>query len=310
MLRTKLRRAVRRLPVVVVALWGFLILAHFPYDTDKPAGPQQAPEPAAVTLAASSTPTPDYKPLFAAMHEFIVGQASGFVRANGLQGKRVLEVGSGEGYLQDLVDDYTGLDLAGENRRFYHKPFVEASATAMPFGANEFDASWSFYVFEHVVNPESGLAEMRRVVKDGGLIFLLPAWNCTAWASNGYEVRPFSDYGLGGKLVKASLILRKQPGFEAAYRYPLRSMRLLSSKLSSSPTRLRFRQLEPNYRQYWVSDSDAVNSLDRYETLLWFRSRGDECLNCSGNDFWVVANEPLIIRVRKEQPANVAAVTR
>ena len=61
------------------------------------------------------------------------------------------------------------------------------------------------------------------------------------------------------------------------------------------PTRLRYRRLTPNYEKYWIADSDAVNSIDSYEAMLWFLSRGDECLNCSLFNF----GGPLIIRVHK-----------
>jgi hypothetical protein len=49
-----------------------------------------------------------------------------------------------------------------------------------------------------------------------------------------------------------------------------------------------------------MPDSDAVNQLDRYETALWFLSRGDECLNCQGAlQGWAQENDQLIIRVHK-----------
>ena len=36
---------------------------------------------------------------------------------------------------------------------------------------------------------------------------------------------------------------------------------------------------QPKHVNYWIADSDAVNSIDSYEAMLWFLSRGDECLN-------------------------------
>jgi hypothetical protein len=64
--------------------------------------------------------------------------------------------------------------------------------------------------------------------------------------------------------------------------------------------KFRDHRLVPNYQQYWMADSDAVNSLDRYETALWFRSRGDECLNCKGAlEGFFEFGEPLIIRIHK-----------
>jgi hypothetical protein len=65
-------------------------------------------------------------------------------------------------------------------------------------------------------------------------------------------------------------------------------------------TRLHYSRLTPNYTRYWMSDSDAVNSLDQYETALWFLSRGDECLNCKGALHGLtMADEPLLIKIHK-----------
>ena len=45
-------------------------------------------------------------------------------------------------------------------------------------------------------------------------------------------------------------------------------------------------------------DSDGVVSLDSFETYLWFRAAGDECLNCgSVLDEMSEDRDPLIIRV-------------
>jgi hypothetical protein len=61
--------------------------------------------------------------------------------------------------------------------------------------------------------------------------------------------------------------------------FPRRLVRLLAWKLSRGPTRFKYRTLRPNYEKFWMSDSDAVNSMDGYEAILWFRSRGDEILH-------------------------------
>jgi hypothetical protein len=59
--------------------------------------------------------------------------------------------------------------------------------------------------------------------------------------------------------------------------------------------------MEGRRQQYWMSDSDAVNSLHRDETAMWFLSRGDECLNCDGDlHSWEHTIEPLIVRIHKK----------
>jgi hypothetical protein len=53
-----------------------------------------------------------------------------------------------------------------------------------------------------------------------------------------------------------------------------------------------------------------VNSLDIFETYLWFRSRGDECVNCLAPAQMIrAAGMPLVVRV-KTREETLTAVTR
>jgi SAM-dependent methyltransferase len=213
--------------------------------------------------------------------------------------KKVLEVGAGTGYLQDVVPNYVGLDISPSARRYFHKPFVEASATQMPFADNEFDALWSIWVLEHVPKPEHALNEIRRVVKDGGVLYLKPAWFCKWWYADGYSVRPYSDFGITGKLKKASLLLLAWPHYRYLSLLPVRIARKLQTQFDGGPSRFHYDLLEPNYKEYWRADSDAVAGFDYYELLLWFQTRGDVCLNCS--DTPILDVEELVIRVHKPE---------
>lgn len=222
-----------------------------------------------------------------------------FVEKFDLHDKRVLEVGAGSGSLQDFVNDYTGLDIAASAGQFFHKPFIQASATNMPLKDNEFDAIWSIWVLEHVQKPEHALQEMRRVVKNGGLMLLAPAWNVPSWATKECAYGSYSDLSFYGKLSKASLPLRALS--KIASLYPIRVVRLVTFRLRRQPAVLRYTKLDPVYDRYLGPDSDAVNSIDWYETYLWFVSRGDECLNCNsaGHGAFRLNQWPLIIRVHK-----------
>jgi len=279
-----------------------MTVAHFPYDTDATVRAEAAQKRSANYYEAAYQPKDqrrrglDYEESArkAAIASDVEGQMRQFASRYGLEHKRVLEVGSGRGYLQDIVEDYTGLDISASVASRYHKPFVVASATAMPFPDNSFDAIWTVWVLEHIPEPEAALREMRRVLKPGGVIFLATAWNCTTWGADGLDVRPFGDFNWRGKLVKASIPVRSSPYFIMLYQLPIRGIRWLNYQFGGAGTKLRFRKLEPNYDIYWESDSDAAISLDRYETYLWFRARGDECLNCVG-----IEPAQLVLRVRK-----------
>jgi SAM-dependent methyltransferase len=300
----------RRLSPILVCIVFYLlvyasfVVANFPFDTDV-----QRNDPATREKALRDFYKNAYAPVGpvdearearyievarkAAIGFDVLGTVRKFTESYGLHDKRVLDVGAGRGYLQDVVPDYTALDISPSVQRFFHKPFVLGSATAMPFRDNEFDAIWSIWVLEHVPNPEQALSEMRRVVKPGGVILLAPAWFCEPWAADGYEVRPYGDFGVYGKFVKATIPVRRLGAYSSVF--PIRAVRNLSA-LSGSPTRFHYQRLTPNYDKYWVPDSDAVNRMDSNEAIRWFESRGDRCLSCpSSARSWI----PLVIRITK-----------
>ena len=306
----------------MIAALTFVALStviFFPWATDKPAtapDTEAQREFYAKAYAASkidNSAAPDPSKHGAGDTEYIdsaLGQhhAAGtkpklarFLEEKGLTKARGLDIGSGVGYLQDVMEDYTGLDISTSVARYYTKPFVLGSATALPFKDNEFDVVISFYTYEHVPNPEQALREARRVVKSGGYLYLEPAWSCSPLAPQGYRVRPFSDFGLEGKVIKAVEPVYESSVFRATHVIPARILRSLVAL--TGPTTLHYSRITPNYTTYWMSDSDAVNNIDRLEAALWFKSRGDECLNCDTPASLALfrrANEPrLIIRVKK-----------
>ena len=178
------------------------------------------------------------------------------------------------------MENYVGIDLARSAGLGYRKPFVTASCEKLPFADRSFDAAWSYAVLEHVPDPEAAFSEMRRVLRPGGLLLLAPAWQCRPWAAEGYPVRPFSDFDWRGKLIKLSIPLRDSIAFRAMHLFPRRLARLaVQLAAPRRPLRFCYRRLKPNYEQFWMSDSDALNSMDPFEAILWFRSRGDRCLN-------------------------------
>ena len=299
---------------------GIALLAwFFPYDTDAPltagemakeqeyygkafAESNRQLNPAASDESAESAEEERYVKIGERVAEtyHIEQLLKAFIVKYDLAGKKALDVGSGRGYLQDMVENYTGLDISPTASRFYHKKFVLGSATAMPFEADSYDVIWSVDVLEHVPNPEQALSEIRRVAKDGALLYLSPAWDCQPYLAEGYNVRPYSDFGVRGKITKAAIPARVAGHvFARMMIYPVR---FAAWKESGQPTRLHYHRLEPNYKTYWGPDADAVNSLDRYEAALWFRSRGDECLNCeTGLDALTQDDGRLLVRVHKSR---------
>jgi SAM-dependent methyltransferase len=285
-------------------------IAHYQYQVDDQAPPRKIEKnfyadiyaaPAASSAAVVEEDSKYVRVAREMIHsEGIVPRVTAFAEKYGFRNdasKRVLEVGAGTGYLQDVVPNYVGLDISPSAKRYFHKPFVEASATEMPFPDSTFDGLWSVWVLEHVPKPEHALNEIRRVVKDGGILYLKPAWFCKWWYADGYEVRPYSDFGWAGKAKKASLNLLAWPYYRYFSMLPARFARKVQVQAAGGPSRLHYDLLNANYKDYWVPDSDAVAGLDYYEMLLWFQSRGDECLNCSDNPIFDA--QELVIRVHK-----------
>lgn len=307
---SELRTFAGQLAVVIAILIMILAVAYFPYDIDRPLSPAEISKARTFYTAVydqkkSVSLSPDdvkyaRMALAAAERNHVKEQVAEIVRVFDLREKKVLEIGSGQGYLQDMVADYTGLDISPAVARYYRKPFVLGSATSMPFADDTFDSAWSIWVFEHVPNPEAALSEARRVVKDGGILFLAPQWDVHSWQADGYDVRPYSDFGLLGRVTKATIPVRS-----VLERFAMPATRLARAAdwhLADQPMRFHYHRLRPNFQIYWEPDSDAVNSLDFYEMALWFRSRGDECLTCEQRWNWLTqTRSSLVIRIHKKR---------
>lgn len=204
------------------------------------------------------------------------------IAERGLAHGRVLEVGCHIGLLQDLVPDYVGVDISTGSSRLVYKPFYACSATALPFADSTFDAAWSIWVMEHVDQPEAMLAEMRRVVKPGGTIFLCVAYAVDSWVSQGLHKRPFRDLTPRQQLIKLTLPVRASAPYKIAATLPRRLLHLLRYLVHRQPTELHYGRLQPNFETYWDYDADACSSIDAYQVALYFLSRGDRPYYRSG----------------------------
>lgn len=211
-----------------------------------------------------------------------------------------LEVGCGRGFLQGVVADYTGVDLSESVASFLHKPFHCAPAEALPFPNSQFDGIWSYATLEHVADPEQALMEMRRVLKPGGMLLLAPAWQCRPWARCDYAWKPFRELSRMDRVRKASIPLRDSVAFRALWVVPRRLVRWAGFLLRRRPVRFHSRRLKPCYGEYRVVDADALHSMDPFDVLLWFRSRGDRVVSHPG---WAQAlairSGALAVEVRK-----------
>lgn len=90
---------------------------------------------------------------------------------------RFLDAGCGLGWVLSALDerwDKHGIELsrfAAEHASQY-APVRVASLEELPYGPASFDLVLCHHVIEHLVAPERGLAELRRVLRPGGKLIL------------------------------------------------------------------------------------------------------------------------------------------
>ena len=127
--------------------------------------------------------------------------------AESFPGSRILNIGPGiDDNLIDRLESYGAtvvncdliLDTLVEIKTQKNSECVSADLNVLPFEEGSFDMVFCFLVLHHLESIQPALAEMRRVLKSGGLIFIL-------------ELNPYTLIKLPGRLLpsKVKKIIRK-----------------------------------------------------------------------------------------------------
>lgn len=204
-----------------------------------------------------------------------------FIEKYDLKSKKILEIGSNKGFFQNVVPDYTGLDIIEGLSRYYHKPYVVVQDSQYPFPDGTFDAVFSRATFEHIPDLEKAVEETLRVLKSGGVWLFYPAWHVRPWAPRGYAVKAYGDLDIKGKLVKFSIIWRGTLLYRTTITFFKRifwTVKYLVNK-SSFKNKMPRKKLEANYDEFLCADSDACNSMDPYAAVLFFKRHNCKTLN-------------------------------
>lgn len=114
-------------------------------------------------------------------------------------GERVLDVGSGPGYLLAAIAESVGptgyacgIDVseplnAAARSHCAHQPWAEiryGEATHLPFPEGSFDGAVSTQVLEYVSSVDDALFELYRVIRPGGRVAILDTdWDSIVWHS-------------------------------------------------------------------------------------------------------------------------------
>lgn len=118
-------------------------------------------------------------------------------------GERVLDVGSGPGFMSAAIAEATGTSgavcgidiseplLAAARKHCSHLSWVEfhhADATQLPLPDRAFDAAISTQVLEFIRNVNLALAEIHRVLRPGGRVVIVDTdWDSIVWHSPNRE---------------------------------------------------------------------------------------------------------------------------
>jgi 2-polyprenyl-3-methyl-5-hydroxy-6-metoxy-1,4-benzoquinol methylase len=114
-----------------------------------------------------------------------------------LAGKKVLELGCGEGYGMELLSPQTDLYMAVDKKRpaiaFNNKTQFRQCQLPDLFDIddNSFDTIVCFQVIEHIKNDIQLLSEINRVLKPGGSLFLTTPNKLTSLTRNPFHMREY-----------------------------------------------------------------------------------------------------------------------
>lgn len=188
----------------------------------------------------------------------------------------VLELGCGAGALSDIHPGYIGLDLSHWALKIYLDGYsvICASMEEIPLKGESVDMVFSVSALEHTPRPERVLAEMERVIKPGGIVYLAPAWHCRPWIARGLHRRPVRELKWKEKVEKLTIPIRDSLPVRATRAFPIRLLDELQWWLFRKPLCFHYQRLQPNLDHYLDADSDAFSSMDPHTVLMYFLSRG------------------------------------
>jgi len=190
----------------------------------------------------------------------VEAQRNDFINAFEPQpGQRVLDVGSGPGFLSNAIFNRVGqtgsvcgidiskplLDIANSQiKDRIGVEFLLGDATKLPFSSEDFDTVVSTQVLEYVSEVDVALDEFHRVVRKGGTVVLLDTdWDSIVWHSSDrtrmnrilkaweeHATDPFLPRTLAKRLIRAGLHVQSQkiiPIYNAEFNQNTYSNRLI-----------------------------------------------------------------------------------
>lgn len=165
----------------------------------------------------------------------VIAQRDQFLRTLAPRtGERVLDVGSGPGFLTAAIAEASGSSgavygvdiseplLAVARAHCAHQSWVEfrkADATQLPFPDHDFDAVISTQVLEYIRDVDAALAEIHRVVRPAGRVVIVDTdWDSIVWHSPNRErmnriLEAWEQHAADAYLPRTMAIKLRRAGF-------------------------------------------------------------------------------------------------
>ena len=217
-----------------------------------------------------------------------------FVQEHNINGS-CLEIGCGVGLFAEIVPNFIGLEYSLESLLADgFDPFSRlcADARLIPLADAGAECIFSFNTLEHVPDVDLAFAEMDRVLKPGGFLVLKPAWHCTRYNTELIPVLPYQQLNLRQKLTKALLPLFTSKLYKLITKVPYRFWRRITCRKNNP---LSWGKLTPYHGDLWIADADATASIDSHEAILYYQSRGYQCLSHVGISKQLLAGHDIVI---------------
>ena len=189
-----------------------------------------------------------------------------------LSGANVLDLGSGHGASGWVLERAGAVVVSADRRPLGGPRQVAGDGAALPFATASFDGAVCSNMLEHVPSREAVLAELARVIRPGGWVYL--SW--TAWYGplGGHEYSPFHYLGVRPARIIGRFLRpgsgHNVPGVGLFPVHVGRTMRAIGSG-----GRFRIRCAVPRYwpSQAWIVQIPGLREVATWNCLLLLERR-------------------------------------
>lgn len=177
---------------------------------------------------------------------------------NKAKGKKVLDVGCGDGtrlkQLMDKTGQFYGLEISKSalllaKKKYSGIKLIMANTAAIPFPDSYFDLVYSAYALEHFTSAQKAINEMIRVAKKGGEIVLIAP-------NYGSPLVP-SPFGNTPRIIDLLLTCISE-----------------INNIFTKNRRLKWEKVQPRFRSTVIADDDLVNKPYLLSLVRYLKHKG------------------------------------